>query len=337
MNSIDESDRGGSGSKPGVTVLLPVYNGERYLTPQIQSILRQDYPNFTLVALDDGSCDGSRQILEAHAESDGRMYVIDGGVNRGLVPSVTRLLGRVTTPYFALSDQDDVWDTNKLSESILRLQNSGKSLVFSDVRVIDADGKVVDASYWMSRQLKPASVQIPCATVFANPVLGHTIVGSSALAKSASPIPDHLTYYEAWFVGVADGLSGSTYISTQLGSYRHHETNVVGPRRTGLFAKLRRLVKDREYFCRRQYVRASTLQALAGLDARLEPMADAYARRSWRRLLAIPVVVGGLVRLFEAGALSCHQTLSESLFFMVGSLPRSAILRLPEHDPRKGG
>ena len=91
-----------------VTVLLPVFNGAKYLREQIDSILSQDHSGLILFALDDGSTDESWEILETYAAQDKRVYVRRRADNCGLMSALTVLLGAVRTQFFALSDQDDI-------------------------------------------------------------------------------------------------------------------------------------------------------------------------------------------------------------------------------------
>jgi glycosyltransferase involved in cell wall biosynthesis len=66
-----------------VSILMPVYNGARFLDEQVRSILAQTHGDFELLAYDDGSTDDSLAILRRHAEADPRMRVVAGGENMG--------------------------------------------------------------------------------------------------------------------------------------------------------------------------------------------------------------------------------------------------------------
>ncbi len=227
---------------PIITVLMPVYNGSAYLIRQMESILSQEVRDLTVVALDDGSTDGSFEILAGFATRDTRVQVCRSEVNRGFISSISYLLGQVETRYFALADQDDVWDSDKLSTSIAQLQRIGVSLVYSDVRLMRRDGSVYEKSLWRSRGVNPISGTDPLPFVFSNPVLGHTIVAEREVALSAHPIPESLKYHEIWLVGAACQLGGVTYIDKALGSYRVHGRNVVGPPPKSVGVRARRIL-----------------------------------------------------------------------------------------------
>ncbi len=140
---------------PAVTVLMPVYNGARFLREQVDSILAQQGVALRLVILDDGSTDDSFALATDLAEQDERITLAERRPNAGLTAAVARLLSFVETPYFAMSDQDDIWDSDKLAQSIARLEATGAALVYSDVRLCDEEGVVTEPSYLGSRRLQP--------------------------------------------------------------------------------------------------------------------------------------------------------------------------------------
>jgi glycosyltransferase involved in cell wall biosynthesis len=94
---------------PHVQVLLSTYNGERFLRPQLDSLLAQDHPNVSILVRDDGSSDGTQAILDEYARGGARMQVIRG-THLGFTQSFFDLIERSSpeADFLALSDQDDV-------------------------------------------------------------------------------------------------------------------------------------------------------------------------------------------------------------------------------------
>src|SRR2546423_542832 len=92
---------------PSVSVLMPVYNGEKYLAAAVESILAQAYRDFEFVILNDGSTDGSMRILERFQRRDPRIRVLSRE-NRGLVQTVNELIGFARGEWVALMAQDDI-------------------------------------------------------------------------------------------------------------------------------------------------------------------------------------------------------------------------------------
>lgn len=278
----------------GVTVLMPVFNGQRFLREQLDSILAQTHPDVRVIAVDDRSTDGSVAILRAYAAEHPAVRVIEHEENGGLIATLSELLAMVETPYFALSDQDDIWDPNKIERSISTLESTGAALVYSDVRVCDEAGGVTTASYLASRGIKPVEGRDPIPFVFRNPAIGHTMLGRREVAIAASPVPASLRYHEAWIVGTAMTRGTVSFVPDQLGSYRLHDSNVVGPRRSSVKARVANLARNRAHLSVRQGTREAALAALARLDPRLVAPAVSYSSRGLRRVPAFPHVAAFL-------------------------------------------
>ena len=104
-----------------VTVILPVYNGERYLREAIDSVLAQSYRDFELWVVNDGSTDGTVDIIDSYKDS--RVRRIDNPHNMGLVATLNRAFAMVESPYIARMDDDDLWHRNKLELQMALLES----------------------------------------------------------------------------------------------------------------------------------------------------------------------------------------------------------------------
>ncbi|WP_313436328.1 glycosyltransferase [Novosphingobium sp.] len=93
--------------KPAISVAMSVYNGERFLPLAIESVLAQTFSDFELLILDDGSRDGSAQIIRHYAATDARIRPILRE-NRGLIASLNELLVEAQAPLVARMDADDI-------------------------------------------------------------------------------------------------------------------------------------------------------------------------------------------------------------------------------------
>ena len=96
------------GFKPILTVLMPVYNEENFLVESIGSILDQNYYNFELLILDDGSTDNSLKIIKDYAKEDKRIKILVNKTNQGEVKCRNRLLKNTKTEFIAWMDADDI-------------------------------------------------------------------------------------------------------------------------------------------------------------------------------------------------------------------------------------
>lgn len=126
-------------ASPGVTVLLPVYNGEAYLREAVDSVLRQTYPDFELLVIDDGSTDGTPDILRSY--EDPRLRVVRNEVNQGLARTLNRGLQLARGEYVARQDADDVWEPELLAVQVAFLdRNPDIAMVGCAFREIDQHG-----------------------------------------------------------------------------------------------------------------------------------------------------------------------------------------------------
>lgn len=96
-----------SPNAPDISVILPVFNGEPFLADALRSVLEQSHENFELLVFDDGSTDGSFEIVRSFADIDDRVRCFTRP-NRGLVATLNELIGWSRGPFLARMDADDV-------------------------------------------------------------------------------------------------------------------------------------------------------------------------------------------------------------------------------------
>ncbi len=129
---------------PRVTVLLPVYDAERYLAEAVESILAQTFTDFELLAIDDGSRDGSVALLERYARRDPRVRLVSRA-HAGLVATLNAGLSLARGALVARMDADDVALPRRLEIQVARLDRDPDLLcVGGAYEVIDAKGRRID-------------------------------------------------------------------------------------------------------------------------------------------------------------------------------------------------
>jgi GT2 family glycosyltransferase len=125
---------------PLISVCLPVYNTERYVGQAIESILNQTLGDFELLILDDGSTDGSLEVLRRYADRDPRIH-LTSRPNKGLAPSLNELVDQSRGEFLARMDADDVALPERFERQVEYLRaHPDCVLVGSRVRLIDPDG-----------------------------------------------------------------------------------------------------------------------------------------------------------------------------------------------------
>lgn len=132
---------------PAISVLMPVYNAGRFLAPAIESILHQTFTDFELVIVNDGSSDGSGEIIDAFAAQDDRI-VCSHQSNQGLVSALNRLLRLARAPLIARLDGDDISLPDRLQLQFDTLQaDQNLTVVGGHVQIIDQDGAFLFSSF----------------------------------------------------------------------------------------------------------------------------------------------------------------------------------------------
>jgi glycosyltransferase involved in cell wall biosynthesis len=128
---------------PVVTVLLPVFNGEKYVRDAVQSILNQTLPELMLIVIDDGSTDKTAAILAQLAKADSRLRVISRP-NTGYVTALNEGLALVTTPLVARMDADDISLPDRLAKQVgYMADHPDVVLLGAHVAQIDPAGRVI--------------------------------------------------------------------------------------------------------------------------------------------------------------------------------------------------
>lgn len=236
-------------SKPGpsVTILMATYNGAAHLDAQLHSIAGQTHANWTLVVSDDGSTDRTRAILAAFAAGRpaARVEVHDGPALKGRSSQAPAREARElatenflslisqrarTGDYFAFSDQDDLWEPDKLERAVRWLQDGPQdlpALYCSRTRLMDEQGRDVGLSprFERSPSFRNALVQSLAG--------GNTIVMNRAardLVAAAGVVS--VVAHDWWIYILVAGCNGRIrYDPHPSVRYRQHSANLVGSNR----------------------------------------------------------------------------------------------------------
>jgi glycosyltransferase involved in cell wall biosynthesis len=124
-----------------ISVAMSVYNGERFVASAIESVLAQDFGDFEFLILDDGSTDGSAEIIRHYAQKDSRIRATLRE-NRGLVASLNEMIEQACAPLIARMDADDICRPDRFSKQIAFLAgHPDYGVVGSWTEDIDADGR----------------------------------------------------------------------------------------------------------------------------------------------------------------------------------------------------
>ena len=125
-----------------VSIILPVFNAERFLSQCLDSILRQTYQDWELIAVDDGSKDGSMEILKSYEKRDHRIHIISKE-NEGVSIARNIALKHAHGDYIYFVDSDDIVMPEALMILVKAMESGKATFVKSDFLPIDEQGKQV--------------------------------------------------------------------------------------------------------------------------------------------------------------------------------------------------
>lgn len=259
-----------------VVIVLATYNGARYVGEQISSIGGQTFTDWTLLIRDDGSTDGTNQLLEAASADDGRITVLsDGRGNLGPIGNFGALLDaarELDADYVFLSDQDDIWLPHKLSDELACLSAAEKAhgvdtplVVHSDLTVVDPSGSTISSSFMSYEHFRHDDKQ-PIKTLLAqNFVTGCTVAVNRTLLELALPIPREVVMHDWWLALCAATWGRLAFLPRSTVLYRQHGRNQVGSKGywKRVRAKLVRLLLAKNDDKQRKDLERSTEQARA--------------------------------------------------------------------------
>lgn len=229
-----------------VSVLLAAWNGEPYLPAQLSSLRGQSCTDFRVLWRDDGSSDGTRQLLSDMSAADGRFQPAQGPKrNLGAIGSFLTLMAQDDAPCTALCDQDDVWRPDKLARCLDALREAEAVfgadtplLVHHDCRVVDADGAVLHGSFFRHQGWDGKANTLP-RLLTQNNVTGCTCVMNAALRRLVTQHAQaERLFMHDWFIALTAAAFGRiVFVDEALADYRQHGANVMGASRKGLMSR----------------------------------------------------------------------------------------------------
>lgn len=220
-----------------VVVLMSTYNGARYLTEQIDSIINQRAVEVKILIRDDGSDDDTINILEHYRKENPGTIDIIYGLNKGYARSFTILVKEALVRYpdikwFAFADQDDVWLNEKLSQGLSKIISDEKvSDPWSQVIVYASNTMLVDAQLNpIKLRWKPRQVNItPNRALIQNFATGCTMIFSRAAAALYSlKAYENLLLHDTFLYQLAVFLGIFIWDPQSYILYRQHNNNQIG-------------------------------------------------------------------------------------------------------------
>ena len=301
-----------------IAILMSTYNGKAYLQEQLRSVLEQTVSDFLLLIRDDGSSDGTPDLLREISDPRVRLIL---GENLGPAGSFFALLEAArqeNADFVFFCDQDDIWMPDKLERFLAEMGKcpAGPALVFSDFAMIDGSGSVTGDSYTAMAQLRIPADGNFFPKLLAQPyVFGCASVLNRELLELVKDPPAGIEMYDCWIALVASLLGTVRYLPQSTIYHRFHSSNATG--RSGmnsLAARVRRVTQNFQKQAENTALRLRQAQLL--LDRYGDFLSD--AQRKMLLELAKAGKTGGLspVKTLKKYDVSRGGRLQNSFFYL---------------------
>lgn len=214
-----------------ISIAICTYNGEEFLQEQLGSYLAQTRQPDEVVVCDDGSTDTTREILEAFAETAPFSVKLHfNEKNLGYVQNFGKAAEFCTGDIIAFSDQDDIWDKDKLRIIEAEFaENPNVGMVYADAEVVDENLQPLHTTMWRCNNFdfeKQAQVKAGKSLDLLlrdGYVLGSSMAFRAKFLDLALPIPRNIYYdHDDWIALIISALADVSLISQPLIKYRQH-------------------------------------------------------------------------------------------------------------------
>jgi len=222
-----------------ISVAMISYQGAKYIEEQLDTILATLGDEDEVIVSDDGSTDGTREILVRYETKDMRVRMIDGP-KKGVKANVENALRACQGKYIFLADQDDIWMPEKVEKVMATLTDPQVGLVVHDAIVTDGTCQEVVLDSFYSLKGSGAGV---LKNIWRNTYIGCCMAFKRELLEEVLPIPGYIEMHDQWIGVINDSLHrGTKFIPDKLIKYRRHGNNASGMSHYGVARMIRNRV-----------------------------------------------------------------------------------------------
>lgn len=200
-----------------ISVCIATYNGARYIAEQLASILKQLSAEDEVVVSDDGSTDGTIDIVRSF--NDRRIRIVDGPRRHSPTLNFEWALRNAKGEYIFLADQDDVWLEDKVTRCVEELQKC--DCVVSDARVTDSFLNTTSESLFQLMHVKRGRLS---NLLWRNGYTGCCMAFKREVLSKALPFPTDIPMHDIWIGNVAAFCGRLHFIDDRLLLFRRHDT-----------------------------------------------------------------------------------------------------------------
>ncbi|QUO33450.1 glycosyltransferase family 2 protein [Faecalicatena sp. Marseille-Q4148] len=220
-----------------ISVAVVTYNGVRYLEQQLVSILNQLGEEDEVVISDDGSNDGTIDLIRSFQKTDSRIRLISGP-GKGVKKNVEHALLHTRGKYIFLADQDDIWIDTKVETVLNCFREKHCMVVIHDAHVFAGENpeEFMMDSFFDFRNAGAGVVK----NIVKNSYIGCCMAFRRELLETVIPIPSRIEMHDQWIGVLGDALFGeSCFYRKPLLLYRRHGENQSDMKHYGIFKMIR--------------------------------------------------------------------------------------------------
>lgn len=225
-----------------VHIVLATYNGEKFLRQQLDSLFQQTVQDFIIEVCDDGSQDGTLDIVKEYQEKDARIILHQNEKNLGYVKNFIYGVKRSESPYIMLCDQDDIWNSDKIEVTLQKMQALEKEnrkiplLVYTDAMNYNSDtgeemGRFHETSHLNTSKMDASHLFME------NKCIGCTVMMNREVLSYLQEIPEEIRVHDWWFALICSHFGEIAYVDSPTLLYRQHSGNMIGGDSYGEYVK----------------------------------------------------------------------------------------------------
>ena len=209
-----------------ISICLCTFNGEAFLRSQLESIFKQKDSKFIseIIICDDKSTDSTLKIIEEFSKLSIKLKLIINKKRLGVIKNFEKCLSYTNYPIIIFCDQDDIWDTSKVTKilKIKELQLKKPIALVHNAAIIDDKEEIIRNDFMEIRGGFSSEI---IKNFYKNRYLGCCLIINSNLKKMILPFPNYLSQHDIW-IGIVASLYGKTFfINENLTLYRQHKKN----------------------------------------------------------------------------------------------------------------
>lgn len=268
--------------KPKISVILPVYNAEKYLAATLDSVLSGSFSDFEVVAVNDGSSDSSLSILKEYAERDARIKIIDKQ-NTGVSDTRNVAIEAAEGEYLAFLDSDDIYSPNYLERMYFAAEESGADVTVCGYTTFRGDAPTFSDS--VDKEVRTTTTKELLDTGLMTP-LWVKLVKKSIVVENGIKFDTELAFGEDLFFSwrVCFAADKTARISDVLYGYRMTSEGATMRYHDRLYEKYKRAFDELKAYANERDLDESTIREIDIYFVKRLPTLTFMCARSKRSL-----------------------------------------------------